>query len=401
MTGGCLSTASLLLSSFFENFTALTLAYGGLLGVSLGMIALPSMLCVNMYFESKRTLAVALVLSGSCLGFFVTAPALEYTIRNYGLQVTFRCMSGFTGVFTLLGLALKPPSTRLLVVEEKDSFGRRRSVLKMNNSEQLQEMGKNIEPLDRADIFYRHSIVVIDDEDLQTKAPAFDRKASYVSVHSVKLQEARKSLIRSFFANMFDKEICTNKTFWVYMVAKFLFALILVVPHIYIPNMMTSHELSSAHGGIAMSVLAASHGVGRLLSGLFTKYSQHALTIQGAACSVSTLSLIALPHCSTSLQFYIAAGVYGLSIAPKCVLNSTILVNIVGMAGLSTAYGMEETIYGVGAMIGPILVGMSVDYFESYHVPFYLAGACFGMAVIINSITSKLLSSSSKVLSQQ
>ena len=183
-----------------------------------------------------------------------------------------------------------------------------------------------------------------------------------------------------------------------YSVAKFFYAMITIVPYIYVPHMMSSQKISPAYGSMAMSVLAVSNGVGRLLSGLFTKYSQYALVIQGAACSVSTICLFILPHCSSTIQFCIVTGIYGISIAPLLVLNSTILVNIVGMNGLSTAYGIDETIYGAGAIMGPTLIGIAVDYFGSYNVPFYLAGGCFGIAVTMSFITSKQLSKlSSKV----
>ena len=112
VTGGLLATLSLIVSSFLDNLIAFTCVYGALLGMSFGMIYLPAMMSVNLYFESKRALASGLVMSGSCVGFFALAPVMDCAVRHFGLRVTIQAMSGFTGLSTLLGLALKsPPSS--------------------------------------------------------------------------------------------------------------------------------------------------------------------------------------------------------------------------------------------------------------------------------------------------
>ena len=95
-----------------------------------------------------------------------------------------------------------------------------------------------------------------------------------------------------------------------------------------------------------------------------------------------------LPHCSSTLHFYVVSGIYGLAIAPLTVLDSTALVNMVGMNGLSTAYGITETIYGIGFVVGPTLIGMAHNYFESFQLPFYFAGGSFAIGVAISFITS-------------
>ena len=50
LIGGLMATVCLIVSSYLENMLALTIVYGALMGLSLGMIILPSMLSVNMYF---------------------------------------------------------------------------------------------------------------------------------------------------------------------------------------------------------------------------------------------------------------------------------------------------------------------------------------------------------------
>ena len=153
---------------------------------------------------------------------------------------------------------------------------------------------------------------------------------------------------------------------------------------------MTSHEILLSQASLAMSVLALTNGCGRLLSGLCTHYPDHVFAIQGTSGSIATICILVLPHCSTTLHFYFITGIYGLAIAPLVTLNTTALVRMVGMNGLSTAYSVQETIYGISNMVGPTLVGMAHDYFDNYRVPFYMAGACFGCGAVLTFVASKV-----------
>ena len=60
------------------------------------------------------------------------------------------------------------------------------------------------------------------------------------------------------------------------------------------------------------------------------------------------------------------------------------------MNSLSTAYGLTQTTYGIGNMVGPALVGLAHDYFENYLIPFCLVGACFSVGAVSCFVTSKL-----------
>ena len=117
-----------------------------------------------------------------------------------------------------------------------------------------------------------------------------------------------------------------------------------------------------------------------------TKYSDYAFVIQGTFSSVATACFFLLLHCSSTTHFYVIAGIYGLTTSPLVVLKTTALVNMVGMNGLSTAYGITETVFGSSNMIGATLIaGMAHDYFGNYRIPFYLAGTCFGTGSVLKA----------------
>jgi hypothetical protein len=47
------------------------------LGVGFGLIYLPAIVCVSMYFEKKRAFATGIAVCGSGLGTFVMAPVSQ------------------------------------------------------------------------------------------------------------------------------------------------------------------------------------------------------------------------------------------------------------------------------------------------------------------------------------
>ena len=107
---------------------------------------------------------------------------------------------------------------------------------------------------------------------------------------------------------------------------------------------------------------------------------------------MATACIFLLPECRTVTHFFALAGVYGLTIAPLVVLNTTVCVEIVGMNLLTSAYGISETIYGFGVCAGPTIIATILLYFSTYHIPFYLGGLCFTLAVALDWVTLKFYS---------
>ena len=222
--GGALSTAALITVAYLDSLVAFTIVHGGLLGVSLGLAYLPTMLNVNLYFDQKRLLAVGIAMSGSCVGIFASAPTVEFLLRNYGLRWTFLVMSGFTFTVALLGFALKSPPASFVVVEDNNRT-RRISIVSFEDSNKSKQIDRRfstpIRPLDRIDVFYRGSIVTIDDGDLPLKATKYNRRSSYGLVHSDLLEEKVHSPLKSFFEHMFDKKVLKNSHFIMFCLGRF------------------------------------------------------------------------------------------------------------------------------------------------------------------------------------
>ena len=66
---------------------------------------------VNQNFEKKRSLANAIVFSGTSLGYFTLAPVLSNIVKEYGIEAGFIAEGCLTIFCILSGLLLASPSS--------------------------------------------------------------------------------------------------------------------------------------------------------------------------------------------------------------------------------------------------------------------------------------------------
>ena len=223
-----LTAVALIACIFVPNIMYLTVLYGLVAGIGLGLAYLPVMVSVNLYFDKKRALAQSITMSGSCLGFLLWAPVLNIVIEYYQLHGGFITTAIMSLVCSLLGLLVKPllPSQ---VVEGKD----------------------NVLPLERPDIMYRGSIVSLDQgpEGRQMKAVSDNRRMSFEAVVTGD-DDSRGFML--FIKKMFDPRVFTNLAFVFYATSRMFQNFALLIPHMYLPSMMLSvgSKLTSAQASL-------------------------------------------------------------------------------------------------------------------------------------------------------
>jgi len=74
IAGAALAAIGLAASALAENIAVLYLTVGLLTGLGFGLIYLPAIVSVSMYFEKRRAFATGVAVCGSGLGTFVMAP---------------------------------------------------------------------------------------------------------------------------------------------------------------------------------------------------------------------------------------------------------------------------------------------------------------------------------------
>ena len=364
VSGGVLTAAALIACVFVPNIMYLTVLYGLVVGVGLGLTYLPAMVSVNLYFDQRRALAQSITTSGSCLGYFIWAPVLNMVIECYQLNGGFVTTSVMSLVCSVLGFLVKP-----LMPRSQDT----------------------VLPLERPDIMYRGSIVSLP-EDLEgrlTKAVSDNRRLSFVAV--VERDNDGRGF-KLFLKKMFDPKVFTNSAFVYYSISRMLKNFALLIPHMYLPSLMLSvgSKITSAHASYAISILGISNLVSRLGSGIMTKFPHHSLKINTICLLLAAVTLAVYPHCIEAYHFYITTAMYGLLIGPLSALTTVNMVQLVGMDLLTTAYGFNESAYGLMVLVGPVVIGFFVDYFGQYKEPLYIAAGFMVMSSLFNQVCEVL-----------
>lgn len=98
---------------FAKNVFTLYITIGFGTGFGFGMIYLPAIVSVTMYFEKLRSLATGIAVCGSGFGTVVFAPLTNYLIVNYQWQGSLLVIAGIVFFCAIFGYMFKP-----LVIEE-------------------------------------------------------------------------------------------------------------------------------------------------------------------------------------------------------------------------------------------------------------------------------------------
>lgn len=84
IAGTLIAAAGLALSMFANSISLLFFSVGICTGFGFGLIYLPAIVSVSMYFEKKRAFATGIAVCGSGLGTFIMAPVTKWLITQFG-----------------------------------------------------------------------------------------------------------------------------------------------------------------------------------------------------------------------------------------------------------------------------------------------------------------------------
>jgi MFS transporter, OFA family, oxalate/formate antiporter len=109
--GGVIMGLGYLLSSGATNIPMLTITYGVIAGIGVGITYGVPLAVVAKWFPDKKGLAVGLTVIGFGLSPLVTAPLAKTLISNYGISKTFIILGVvFTAIIITLSTTLKTPA---------------------------------------------------------------------------------------------------------------------------------------------------------------------------------------------------------------------------------------------------------------------------------------------------
>ncbi|KAK6964454.1 monocarboxylate transporter 7 [Biomphalaria glabrata] len=125
IVGSLIASAAFIGSAFSNNVTTLIVVYGFIGGFGFGMMYLPSVVAVSIYFESKRALATGICVCGSGIGTFVLAPVSELLLNEYNWSWALLILGAIILNGVVFGGLVRPleliPSTKIITQENGDA----------------------------------------------------------------------------------------------------------------------------------------------------------------------------------------------------------------------------------------------------------------------------------------
>ena len=89
-----------------------------------------------------------------------------------------------------------------------------------------------------------------------------------------------------------------------------------------------------------------------------------------------------MPLCYSYQAFVALAVCFGFTVSGFIALQSIVIVQLFGIENLTDAFGYLMWVIGIAVSVGPPFSGFLYDQTETYHIPFYVAGALLAKSSI-------------------
>ncbi|XP_046580867.1 LOW QUALITY PROTEIN: monocarboxylate transporter 12-like [Haliotis rubra] len=441
ITGAVVSSVALFVSTFSPNIALLTFLYGFMGGIGFGLMYLPAIVMVGYYFDKRRALATGIACCGSGIGTFVFAPLSEFLLGEYNWQGTTWIMSGLVLNGAIFSMFYRPlPAATCDHSDNSDmqlaELGDNKPIYSKNRKDsepivrcRSYDMNLNkpvngqismikgdndiarlahshgaipqdrrhghkqsyLQPLERKDIFYSGSIRNLKEfsqagSEREYTRSMFTSRQSLQPANGDKVVESLPLCTRAVrgLLSVFDISLLKSPTFLLYGISCFLCMMGFFVPFTYIPPLALDMDISLKDAAFLISIIGITNTVGRVVVGFVSDQSwADCLLINNIALIIAGVATILVPFYGSYglLSAYVA--IFGLGIAVFVSLRSIIMVELMGLEKLTSAFGLVIMFQGMSSYIGAPIAGAIADTFGSYNAAFYVSGSTLAMAGVI------------------
>ncbi|KAM7370278.1 hypothetical protein PAMP_009841 [Pampus punctatissimus] len=327
---------------------------------------------VSRYFQRRKALAYGIAMSGSGIGTFVLAPAVQMLIELYSWRGALLILSAFVSNLCVCGALLRPVTVLEEEGEETPPGGDRHGNVSKHDSELITKVSKESEDSLLSSGTSLPSSLSSLPPLLESPAPQLQRRCCF-SYYFLSSQEYRFLLLPDFLG----------------LAVSFLFlASGCSLPFVYLVPYALSIGISHQHAAFLISILGVIDIVGNITFGWLT--DRRCLKPYRVACYVFSVWMEGLCCLFTPLLHSFPllvpfAVLYGYFDGAYVALIPVVTSDVVGAPYLSSALGVVYFMHAIPYLISPPIGGWLVDVTGCYTATFFLSGAALLASALVLS----------------
>ncbi|KAJ8729251.1 hypothetical protein PYW08_000832 [Mythimna loreyi] len=414
VAGALLASVCVVLSAFANNVLMLIFTIGVGTGFGFGLIYLPAIVSVTVWFERYRSLATGIAVCGSGLGTFLFAPITSVLIENYGWRGAMAIIGALILNCVPLGLIFRPvpeirqtPATEpMLPKQNKSPLKRSQStehVLRANGKFDDNDISRLTlsqpalnKPHEQKPPHSRHGSGIMQRPDVlyQGSMTSLARFRStspervFTSVSTKEEPEVKcgwlpcSTEIKAALGEMLDLSLLVDPIFILFAISNFLTSIGFYIPYVYTVPM--SESLGIENPPYLISIIGGSNLVGRIILGYISdKPWVNRLLAYNVCLTIAGIGTAMAMVCWEFWGLALYATTFGFCIGAYVGLTSVVLVDLLGIEKLTNAFGLLLLFQGIASLIGPPFAGWLYDTLHSYAPGFYVAGGAISLSGLI------------------
>lgn len=244
-------------------------------------------------------------------------------------------------------------------------------------------------PMYRDDIFFTGSLVRIPQYQSQTSLGyhmSVTRLPTQTDVEEIEEESCKicPEAVRRTLATMLDITLLKSPSFMLLAISGFFTMMGFFVPFMYITQRATSGGMDQNVALFIVSAIGISNTIARIVCGFLSSFeSVNALYINNVAITLGGIATMFSGLYITEAFQFTYAGIFGIAIACFSALRSILVVELMGLAKLTNAFGILCLFQGMAAAIGAPIAGFFTDLTGSYNASFYISGALITISAVL------------------
>ncbi|CAL1577915.1 unnamed protein product [Knipowitschia caucasica] len=391
MVGGLLSSTGMVLSSFATSLAYLYITMGLITGLGFALCYTPTVAMVGNYFHERKALAYGIGLSGSGIGTFILAPAVQLLIELYSWRGALLVLGGFVANLCVCGALLRPINSKSKADDrtwESKMTAQKDYMTPTIESKNTDMMSSDLTKDELAQLELNSSKTIKNEtvESLNLKNKNSNKNVlaggtgltCRVSLKPCGLCLCLES--REEFSSLLQPD------FLILLVSVLFMAFGCSTPLVYLVPYALSEGMEHQNAAFLMSIFGISNIVGNITFGWITDrpfLKKYLLLNYTCALLMEGLCCMFMPFLCSFPTLAMCVVLYGYFDGAYVALIPVVVSDVVGPSYLTPALGVVYFLHAVPYLVSPPIGGLLVDSTGTYTSTFHLCGASFMISAAI------------------